>query len=78
MNWEWLNLPVVTASLRVMGLGMSGVLLTSLAFWGAIIVLRRLFPATGTAGGKPGQPGQPGRPSGTLPDSGAAAPPSCS
>ncbi|MEW5935759.1 MAG: hypothetical protein AB1816_19430 [Bacillota bacterium] len=40
----WINWDTVLASLRVMGLGMAGIMLTALAFWGAIAILRRAFP----------------------------------
>ncbi|MDI6824851.1 MAG: hypothetical protein QME93_08640 [Bacillota bacterium] len=39
INWD-----TVLASLRVMGLGMAGIMLTALSFWGAIAILRRAFP----------------------------------
>lgn len=40
----WADWDTVLASLRVMGAGMAGIMLTALAFWGAIALLRRVFP----------------------------------
>ncbi|MEW6545468.1 MAG: hypothetical protein AB1446_00935 [Bacillota bacterium] len=40
----WIDWGTVVASLRVMGLGMASIMLAALAFWGAIVVLRRAFP----------------------------------
>ena len=50
INWE-----NVLASLRVMGLGMGGIMLTALAFWGAIAALRRAFPPSPGEGGTSGE-----------------------
>ncbi|MEW6398420.1 MAG: hypothetical protein AB1503_04550 [Bacillota bacterium] len=50
----WINWDTVLASLRVTGLGMAGIMLTALAFWGAIVILRRAFPPR-PSGGSPGR-----------------------
>lgn len=43
----WIDWGTVKASLRVMGLGMAGIMATALAFWVAIVGLRRAFPPSG-------------------------------
>lgn len=49
----WVNWDTVLASLRVMGWGMAGIMVTALAFWGAIVMLRRAFPPRGATGETP-------------------------
>lgn len=56
MTVPWVSWDTVLASLRVMGWGMAGIMTTALAFWGAIVLLRRAFPPGGETGETPPDP----------------------